>query len=132
MTKEDKFKEKPKIKILKTVSKAEFGLMYVAIATPNVGQPVSIQDWKKKESLYNAITGEAEEVETGLIFSDMESLTLTISEHNDLLKLLDGPVFSNLESARKAEKLVERLKNLEAQEAEGTEGAKVAEPNIES
>ena len=113
MTKKNKFKESPKVKILVKPSKAEFSIMYSAITAPKGNQPVSIQDWKNKESLYDSITEGSEKIDNGLTFNDKDELILTISDHEILMKDLQASIWTGLEGARKADELLERLKNCE-------------------
>ena len=89
--------------------------MYIAISTPQPGKPFSRQDYKNKESLYDKIMGDVEKDSNGAYhFEDRDELTLTISEHEELLRDLGAPAFGNLESAKMANEITERLKNCEA------------------
>lgn len=113
MTKDNKYKESPKVKIFPKATKGDLMMMYSAITAPKGQQPVSIQDWKDKESLYDTIIEGAEKTDEKLIFQDKKELVLKISDHELLMKDIKAPIWNNLEGAKKASELLERLKNCE-------------------
>lgn len=113
MTKDKKFKESPKVKILVEPSKQDFQIMYSAITAPKGQQPVSIQDWKNKESLYDSVTEGSGKIDGVISFDDKDELILTISDHEILMKDLKAPIWNGLEGAKRADELLERLKNCE-------------------
>ena len=117
MTKSDKYKEKPKVKILAFASKREMWLMFIAIKLPMPGQAVGRADWKEYEGLYNVLTegidqNEKDEYE----FKDRKNIVFIIRDHEKLLKKLDQKVYTDLEVARAIDKLMDRLENCESVE----------------
>jgi len=115
MTKDNKFKEKPKTKTLEVISKEEVSVLYKAVSTPKPGTNFSRRDAEDKESLFDKIMGDIVADSEGMYhFQNRDAITLTIPEHEMLLKDLDAPIFQVFEMARIAGKLIKRLKNIES------------------
>lgn len=114
MTKNNKVKEKPKVKILAFASKREMMLMYIAIKLPMPGQAVGRADWKEYEDLYNVLTEGADQNENDEYeFKDRENIVFIIRDHEKLLKKLDQKVYTDLEVAKAIDELMDRLENCE-------------------
>lgn len=117
MTKDNKFKEKAKIKVLHDISVLDQTIMYTAVNLK--GKGATRQDFKNDESLYDAITKNYEtENGDGYIFEDREKLTLSIKDHDKLIKRLNDTTYSEMEIAKRVDSLIERLENLESEDTD--------------
>lgn len=113
MTKNNKYKESPKVKVLAFASKREVNLMYNSIKISSA-KSFSIDDWDLKKNLYSVITEGVERGEDEIYkFQDRENITFTIADFNLLIKDLKQPIYTDLEVAKSVSELVERLNNCE-------------------
>ena len=113
MTKQDKYKEKSKVKVLEPVSGIELAVMYQAIAYSKPGEG-SKDHWRKKDTLFDLIMGDHEPDKNGQFsFDDRDEMVLKLGEHELLMREVDNFTYQSMPSRRIADKLIERLINCE-------------------